>query len=78
MDLLEAERSAAHLHSPQERHGCGIIDDPLPKHQAVQQRVAILFQHLQHSDRVCGCKDGPQRQTVLQAVSLTSDLHRHL
>ena len=42
--------SAAYLHGSQEGHGCGIIDDPLPEHKAVQQRVAILFQHLQHSD----------------------------
>ena len=38
--------SGTHLHGSQEGYSCGIIDDPLPKHQAVQQRVAILFEHL--------------------------------
>lgn len=61
-----SSNAVSHLHRPEQRNCCRVIDDTLPKNQRVQQRVVVLLQHLQHSNAVCGSKDDAQRQTVLQ------------
>lgn len=37
------------LHGAQQRDGGGVVDDALPEHQAVQQRRAVLPQHLRQA-----------------------------
>lgn len=51
----------ADLHSSEQSHSCGVIDNTLPKNKTVQQRAAVLLQHLKHGHRVSCSKDDAQR-----------------
>ena len=49
--------SISYLHSSQQGHGGGIIDDAFSKDQGIQQRHLILLQDLQDCHTVSGSKD---------------------
>ena len=58
--------ASADLHRAQDGDRGGVVHDALPEDERVQHARLLGSDDLQHRHCVCRCKDGPQRQAILQ------------